>query len=107
MNKKFLSIETFRGFSALMIAAIHFDANSPLVNHSLASGYFVHFFFTLSGFVIYHNYKDKIQNLDVLKNFYKKILEIISFALFFLIIFLLVEILKFYLNKIYGLEANN
>ena len=35
-----------------MIAAIHFDLNSPLVNHQLASGHFVQFFFTLSGFVI-------------------------------------------------------
>ena len=43
-KKKFLSLETFRGFAALMIAAIHFDVNSPIVNHNLANGYFVHFF---------------------------------------------------------------
>jgi len=108
MNKKFLSLETFRGFSALMIAAIHFDVNSPLVNHSLASGYFVHFFFTLSGFVIYHNYKDKIQNFDVVKKFVtKRFWRLYPLHLFFLVIFLFIEILKFYLNKIYGLEANN
>ena len=108
MNKKFLSLETFRGFSALMIAAIHFDVNSPLVNHSLASGFFVHFFFTLSGFVIYHNYRDKIQNLNVLKKFViKRFWRLYPLHLFFLIIFLIIEILKFYLNKVYGLEANN
>ena len=56
MKKKFLSLETYRGFAALMIAAIHFDVNSPLVNHSLANGYFVQFFFCLSGFVIHFNY---------------------------------------------------
>ena len=108
MNKKFLSLETFRGFAALMIAAIHFDVNSPLVNHNLASGFFVHFFFTLSGFVIYHNYKDRIQNLNILKKFIiKRFWRLYPLHLFFLIIFLLIEILKFYLNKIYGLEANN
>lgn len=108
MSKKFLSLETFRGFSALMIAAIHFDVNSPLVNHGLASGYFVHFFFTLSGFVIYHNYKNKIQNLKILKKFIiKRFWRLYPLHLFFLIIFLLIEILKFYLNKNYGLEANN
>ena len=72
MKKKFLSLETYRAFAALMIAAIHFDVNSPLVNHSFASGYFVHFFFCLSGFVIYFNYKDKIQNLKILNYLLKK-----------------------------------
>ena len=108
MNKKFLSLETFRGFSALMIAAIHFDVNSPLVNHSLASGYFVHFFFTLSGFVIYHNYKDRIKNLNFLKKFIiKRFWRLYPLHIFFLVIFLFIEVLKFYLSKIYGLEANN
>ena len=45
MKKKIYSLESYRGFAALMIAAIHFDLNSPLVNHHLANGYFVHFFF--------------------------------------------------------------
>ena len=36
MSKKFLTLETYRAFAALMIAAIHFDVNSPLVSHSLA-----------------------------------------------------------------------
>ena len=70
-KKKFLSLETFRGFAALMIAAIHFDVNSPIVNHNLANGYFVHFFFTLSGFVIYYNYNEEI-TLDIVKKKFKK-----------------------------------
>ena len=41
---KLQSFETFRGFAALMVAAIHFNVNSPLVTHPLASGTFVHFF---------------------------------------------------------------
>ena len=52
MSKKFLTLETYRAFAALMIAAIHFDVNSPLVNHSLANGYFVQFFF-LSKWICY------------------------------------------------------
>ena len=46
-----------------MIAAVHFNVNSPLSNHSLANGLFVHFFFTLSGFVMYLNY-NKIEKLE-------------------------------------------
>lgn len=108
MKKKFLALETFRGFAALMIAAIHFDVNSPLVNHSLANGYFVHFFFTLSGFVIYHNYKDKIQNVNLLKKFIiKRFWRLYPLHLFFLILFLFIEILKYFLSHFYGLEANN
>ena len=62
MKTKLESFETYRGFAALMIAAIHFNVNSPLSNHILANGFFVHFFFTLSGFVMYLNYKDRISN---------------------------------------------
>lgn len=108
MQKKFLSLETFRGLAALMIAAIHFDVNSPLVNHGLANGYFVHFFFTLSGFVIYHNYKDKIHNISLLKKFIiKRFWRLYPLHLFFLILFLLIETFKVLLNHFYGLDANN
>jgi len=108
MHKKFLSLETYRGIAALMIAAIHFDVNSPLVNHGLANGYFVHFFFTLSGFVIYHNYKDKIHNIYLLKKFIiKRFWRLYPLHLFFLILFLIIECLKYFIYNHYGLEANN
>ena len=41
MKTKLESFETYRGFAALMIAAIHFKVNSPLVNHVFANGFFV------------------------------------------------------------------
>ena len=107
MNKKFLSLETFRGIAALMIAALHFDVNSPLVNHSLANGFFVHFFFTLSGFVIYHNYKDKIQNFNLLKKFIiKRFWRLYPLHLFFLIIFSSIELLKYFLSINYDFAFN-
>lgn len=107
-SKKFSSLETFRGFAALMIAAIHFDVNSPIVNHNLAHGHFVHFFFTLSGFVIFYNYKDKLNNLGLFKIFViKRFLRLYPLHLFFLIIFLSIEIFKYYLKIYYDLDANN
>lgn len=107
-KKKFLSLETFRGFAALMIAAIHFDVNSPIVNHNLANGYFVHFFFTLSGFVIYYNYNDKLYNLSLLKLFIKKrFLRLYPLHIFFLILFLIIELLKYFVKIYYNLDANN
>ena len=108
MKKKFLSLETYRAFAALMIAAIHFDLNSPLVNHQLASGHFVQFFFTLSGFVIFYNYNEKIKNFENFLIFIKKrFFRLYPLHLFFLIIFLFIEIFKFILTKYYGLDINS
>ena len=72
MKKKFESLETYRAFAALMIAAVHFRVESPLVNHFLASGIFVPFFFTLSGFVIFYNYHDRLKEFNDLLGFVKK-----------------------------------
>ena len=108
MKKKFLPLETYRGFAAFMIAAVHFNTNSPLVNHSLANGYFVQFFFCLSGFVIYFNYQEKINNIfDFIYFIKKRFLRLYPLHFFFLIIFTLIEIIKFFLFMKYELIANN
>ena len=107
MKKKIYSLESYRGFAALMIAAIHFDLNSPLVNHHLANGYFVHFFFTLSGFVIFYNYFDKISNTTELLNFSKKrFFRLYPLHLFFLLIFVMIEISRFVLSEKFGIVSN-
>ena len=105
MSKKFLTLETYRAFAALMIAAIHFDVNSPLVNHSLANGYFVQFFFCLSGFVIYYNYRDKIKNYTNIKIFIiKRFFRLYPLHLFFLLLFLFIEITKYIAINEYNLS---
>ncbi len=108
MKNKLQSFETYRGFAALMIAAVHFDVNSPLSNHSLANGLFVHFFFTLSGFVMYLNYHNKFIDFNSVKNFLKKrFFRLYPLHFLFLIIFLIIEIIKYLLQIKFGLEANN
>ena len=108
MKNKLLSFETYRGFAALMIAAVHFNVNSPLSNHSLANGLFVHFFFTLSGFVMYLNYHNKLIDLSSVKNFLKKrFFRLYPLHLLFLIIFLIIEVSKYFAQIKYGLVANN
>jgi peptidoglycan/LPS O-acetylase OafA/YrhL len=67
MSKKFLTLETYRAFAALMIAAIHFDVNSPLVNHSLANGYFVQFFFVLVGLLFIIIIEIRLKIIQILK----------------------------------------
>lgn len=108
MKKKFIALEAYRGFAAVMIAAIHFDVNSPLANHPLAIGYYVQFFFCLSGFVMYFNYKDRIENFKDIKFFVKKrFLRLYPLHLFFLLVFLIIEIAKYVLLHKYNLPVNN
>ena len=107
MRKKLDALETYRAFAALMIAAVHFKVNSPIVDHFLATGIFVPFFFTLSGFVIYYNYFDKINNFSNLIDFGKKrFLRLYPLHFFFLLIFLFVEFLRFFAEREYGLLSN-
>ena len=107
MKKKLEALETYRAFAALMIAAIHFNLNTPIVDHFLATGIFVPFFFTLSGFVIYYNYHDKINNFKQLKNFTKKrFFRLYPLHLFFLIIFLLIEFLRYVAEIKFGINSN-
>ena len=108
MKTKLKSFETYRGFAALMIAAIHFEVNSPLSNHFLANGFFVHFFFTLSGFVMYLNYHNRITDFNAILIFLKKrFLRLYPLHALFLIIFLFIEVFKYFLEVNYGVEANN
>ena len=108
MKNKLQSFETYRGFAALMIAAVHFNVNSPLSTHSLANGLFVHFFFTLSGFVMYLNYHNKLIDFSSVKNFLKKrFFRLYPLHLLFLIIFLIIEVSKYFAQIKYGLVANN
>ena len=108
MKNKLQSFETYRGFAALMIAAIHFNVNSPLHNHPLATGLFVHFFFTLSGFVMYLNYHNKFFDFKSVKTFLKKrFLRLYPLHFLFLVIFLFIELSKYLVEVKFGLVANN
>ena len=107
MKKKLEALETYRAFAALMIAALHFELDTPIVDHALARGSFVHFFFTLSGFVIYYNYHDKFLNIFDLKNFIKKrFLRLFPLHLFFLIIFLFIEIARYFVGTKFGITSS-
>ena len=108
MKTKLQSFETYRGIAALMIAAIHFNVNSPLSNHIFANGLFVHFFFTLSGFVMQLNYGEKIISFEKIYTFLKKrFFRLYPLHILFFLIFLLIEFSKYYLEYNYGLKANN
>jgi peptidoglycan/LPS O-acetylase OafA/YrhL len=106
-NNHYPQLDVFRALAALSVCAVHFNFNSYF-HKNLANGIFVQLFFTLSGFVIYLNYYNKINNTHQLTTFLKKRLKrLYPLHLFFLIIFLIIETLKHYISLKYNLEANN
>ena len=81
MNKNNIyPLTSLRFFAALMIVFFHMDYLNNGTNFtkwlyssfSIDGGYFITFFFTLSGFILTYNYIDKFKTLnkEKLKNFY-------------------------------------
>ena len=108
MKNYLQSFDSYRGLSACMICAAHFNVNSPITMHALANGLLVNFFFTLSGFVMYLTYHNRLIDFNSVKNFLKKrFFRLYPLHLLFLIIFSIIEISKYFVQIKYGLVANN
>ena len=100
-------LDVFRALAALSVSAVHFDLNSFFYNY-FANGLFVQLFFTLSGFVIFLNYYQNIDNHEKFKVFIKKRFKrLYPLHLFFLLIFLFMEIIKYIVFIKFGMEVNN
>ena len=84
MKNKLEVLETYGAFAALMIAALHFELDTPIVDHALARVH-SYIFFTLSGFVIYYNYHDQFLNFFELKKFIKSFKTVPTSSIFLII----------------------
>ena len=106
MNKHhYPQLDVFRALAALSVCAIHFNFDSFFYNH-FANGLFVQLFFALSGFVIFLNYYGKIRNFIDLRFFIiKRFKRLYPLHLFFLIIFVLLEVLKYFFILKYGHQS--
>lgn len=60
----FLTLDSFRGLCACIVALSHFNGNSIFLKSTLfdRGDIYVDFFFVLSGFVIFANYRDRLQS---------------------------------------------
>ena len=106
-NKHINQLDVFRGLAALSVCAVHFTYDSFFHNY-FAQGLFVQLFFTLSGFVIAYNYHDTLKNFKDFSQFtIKRFKRLYPLHLFFLILFLLIEILKYFLKFKYEININN
>tara|TARA_B100001063_G_C16739604_1_gene543998 strand:+ start:53 stop:1120 length:1068 start_codon:yes stop_codon:yes gene_type:complete len=100
-------LDVFRALAALSVCAVHFNYNSFFHNY-FAEGLFVQLFFTLSGFVITLNYLEKINIFNDFKVFFfKRFKRLYPLHLFFLLIFLVIESIKYFLVLKYNVQLNN
>ena len=108
MNKKHINqLDVFRALAALSVCSVHFTYDSFFHNY-FAQGLFVQLFFTLSGFVIAYNYHENLKNLKSFFNFsIKRFKRLYPLHLFFLILFLILEIIKYILVIKFDLKSNN
>lgn len=103
----FRVLDSWRGICACMVALVHFATLSHYYQYPIFwnAGYYVDFFFVLSGFVIFANYQDAFKEGFGLKKF-----MILRFArlypLHFLTLFAFIahEVLQYLVLPILGLE---
>ena len=96
--KRFYALDAFRGLAALLVFLFHTPQLSVLTNSAFirGSGFFVDLFFVLSGFVIYHNYKDKLSTFSSSKPFIlKRIKRLVPLHVYTLLVLLILEIIKY------------
>lgn len=106
-NKYIKQLDVFRGLAALSVCSIHFTYDS-FFNNYFAQGLFVQLFFTLSGFIISYNYFNNLNSLSKFFDFIKKRFKrLYPLHLFFLIIFLFLEVVKYILIIKFDFQANN
>ena len=108
-NTKLNALESMRGIAALSVAIYHCRIGifSDLTFISNA-WMMVDFFFVLSGFVIALNYQSTLRSFKDLYNFQlKRFFRLYPLHILTLVIFLAIEILKYFAEIKFGMEATN
>lgn len=103
------ALESMRGLCAIFIVLLHdgfgnFLSDNAFINNSHVA---VDFFFVLSGYVIALNYNHRIHNWVAVKHFMvRRLLRIYPLHLFVLMMFVVIECLKYFAENRFGLVAN-
>ena len=100
-NRQF-ELDSIRGLAALLITFFHFPKWNPVLDTGLINnGYLaMDLFFVLSGYVIFDNYFRRVSNLeDFAKFLFKRIGRIYLVHVLFLLLFLIIEFAKSYLQE--------
>jgi peptidoglycan/LPS O-acetylase OafA/YrhL len=107
--KKILPLQSLRAICVIIVMIVHFNPYQGAFFHNsflAATGVFT--FLVLSGFIISKVYHNKILNIKQLFEFYRKrFFRMYPLHLLFLIIFLIVEFLRLYIETNYLISVNS
>jgi peptidoglycan/LPS O-acetylase OafA/YrhL len=109
-KEKLLFLESLRGIAAVCIVLYHSHLPHLVGPSNFLSNlpFMVDFFFVLSGFVIALNYQDRIRNFqDVVQFQSRRLFRLYPLHFILLIVFLLLEILKYVVETELGIVAAN
>lgn len=108
--KRIDELESIRGIAALLVVIYHIpNWNSLLFDVPLFRNAYlmVELFFVLSGFVIYKAYANNIQSPGNLARFqFLRFGRLYPVHLFFLLVFLVLEVAKYIADTHYGIKSN-
>jgi peptidoglycan/LPS O-acetylase OafA/YrhL len=96
-KNRFVVLDALRGLAALFVFMYHMPKSSFLTKNPFitSSAIFVDLFFVISGFVIYHNYGDKIKSWIEAKKFLtRRLKRLYPLHFYTLMVVLLLEVVK-------------
>lgn len=111
IKNKIDELESIRGLAALIVVMYHIPSWHPFL-HQLSfirgAGLMVDLFFVLSGFVIYSAYSTRIHSAAELFKFqFLRFGRLYPVHIAFLLIFLVIETLKYILQNHYGIQSHS
>lgn len=98
-TKRFIVLDSFRGLCALSVVLFHLHVPGTIteLNFFRNAHLFVEFFFVLSGFVLFHTYKNAFNNYHDFSPFIiKRIFRLYPLHFFMLTLFIIFECGKWY-----------
>ena len=110
LNNKSTELESLRGLAALLVVFFHIPQWNSIFQVGLIRNSYlmVDLFFVLSGYVIHQAYSTKIlSGNDLIRFQFLRFARLYPIYLFFLFFFVLIEVLKYFLQVEYGISSPN
>lgn len=110
-KNKIDELESIRGLAALVVVMYHIPGWHPFLHHISfirGGGLMVDLFFVLSGFVIFSAYGDRLKSGAAFIKFqFLRFGRLYPVHLVFLLVYLLIETLKYILQTHYGIQSHS
>jgi peptidoglycan/LPS O-acetylase OafA/YrhL len=107
---KIEELESIRGIAAFLILIYHIPIWNSAYNLTFIRNFYlmVNLFFVLSGFLIYKTYSSKLKNIkEVLRFQFLRFGRLYPVHIFFLTIFVVIEIIKYFAQNNFGITSPN